>query len=81
MRVKGGGEGGAGIGGKPTREAHGEPVGALAPPEVAPPVRRTSNADSNAPMLGINTALGYKPYLGNTTWQVPVKHVWSSRAV
>lgn len=42
---------------------------------------RTSNADSNAPMLGINTALGYKPYLGNTTWQVPVKHVRSSRSV
>jgi mycothiol synthase len=36
---------------------------------------RTSNADSNAPMLGINTALGYKPYLGNTTWQVPVERL------
>jgi mycothiol synthase len=36
---------------------------------------RTSNADSNAPMLGINTALGYKPYLANTTWQVPVEHL------
>jgi GNAT superfamily N-acetyltransferase len=33
---------------------------------------RTTNADSNAPMVGINTALGYKPYLGSTTWQLPV---------
>jgi mycothiol synthase len=36
---------------------------------------RSTNADSNAPMLGINNALGYKPYIGSTTWQVPVERL------
>jgi hypothetical protein len=33
---------------------------------------RTSNADSNDAMLGINRQLGFRPFLANTTWQVPV---------
>ena len=39
----------------------------------------TSNADSNAPMMGINTALGFRPYIGNTTWQLPVEKVAALR--
>lgn len=39
---------------------------------------RTSNADSNAPMVGINTELGYRPYIGTTTWQLPVGAVQRS---
>jgi mycothiol synthase len=33
---------------------------------------RTHNADSNDPMLGINHALGFKPYTVDIHWQLPV---------
>ena len=33
---------------------------------------RTGNADSNDPMLGINHAMGFKPYLGVTWWNLGV---------
>jgi mycothiol synthase len=36
---------------------------------------RTGNADSNDAMLGINRALGFKPYIAQTNWQVPVEKV------
>lgn len=36
---------------------------------------RTGNADSNDPMLGINHALGFKPYISQTHWQVKVDRV------
>jgi RimJ/RimL family protein N-acetyltransferase len=36
---------------------------------------RTGNADSNEAMLGINHALGFKPYIATTNWQVPVDRV------
>lgn len=39
-------------------------------PQVA--IIRTSNADSNAAMLRINTQLGFKPYQTSVTWQVEV---------
>jgi GNAT superfamily N-acetyltransferase len=36
---------------------------------------RTGNADSNGAMLGINRALGFKPYIATMNWQVPVEKV------
>ena len=36
---------------------------------------RTGNADMNAPMLKINRALGFKPYIAHTVWQVNVEDV------
>ena len=33
---------------------------------------RTGNADINAPMLAINRALGFKPYVAHTAWQCDV---------
>ena len=36
---------------------------------------RTGNADSNDAMLGINHALGFKPYIAQANWQVPVEKV------
>ena len=36
---------------------------------------RTRNADSNDAMLGINHALGFRPFVANTTWQVEVDRV------
>lgn len=38
---------------------------------------RTGNADSNDAMLGINHAMGFKPYIAATWWQVPVERVRS----
>lgn len=34
---------------------------------------RTGNADSNDAMLGINRQMGYRPLLGQTTWELPVE--------
>jgi mycothiol synthase len=36
---------------------------------------RTGNADSNAPMLNINHALGFKPYIAEAQWQIETAKV------
>ncbi len=36
---------------------------------------RTGNAQSNAPMLSINSQLGFRPYLSRYAWQVEVSRV------
>jgi mycothiol synthase len=38
---------------------------------------RTGNADSNAAMLAINHALGFKPYIAETVWQIEVEKIKS----
>jgi GNAT superfamily N-acetyltransferase len=34
---------------------------------------RTGNADSNDAMLGINKLMGYRPLIGQTTWELPIE--------
>jgi mycothiol synthase len=38
---------------------------------------RTGNADSNAAMLAINNALGFKPYIAEMAWQIEVEKLKS----
>lgn len=37
---------------------------------------RTGNADRNAPMLSINRALGFKPFIADAAWQIPTEKVF-----
>ena len=37
--------------------------------------KRTANADSNGPMLAINHAMGFKPFIADVAWQIPVEKV------
>ena len=36
---------------------------------------RTDNADMNAPMMKINSELGFKPYIAECVWQVETEKV------
>lgn len=36
---------------------------------------RTGNADSNDPMLGINTQLGFEPFRAHIGWQIPTEQL------
>lgn len=38
---------------------------------------RTGNADSNAAMLAINNALGFKPYIAGMAWQIEIEKLKS----
>lgn len=40
---------------------------------------RTGNADSNDPMLGINTQLGFEPFRAHIGWQIPTEQLRAYR--
>ncbi|NJK46648.1 MAG: hypothetical protein HC933_22520, partial [Pleurocapsa sp. SU_196_0] len=71
-----------GTGVHPDHRGHGlgralKAANALAMLERNPDARfiRTGNADENAPMLKINTDMGFKPYYAATEWQANVDDV------